>query len=218
MYGVSFMWEVAVMCNGWLPIHWALQLANCPSSRTTVLTEWNLQPAIPMCNTHTCTYAVWTGVVCVDCVLTSHTPWPSYLPYLQCFILPSHVWYILSCCWHSLVCIAFYTRAIATSPVSPVSTGPLFPSPMACLASPNRANARRTPMACTQRGDCMLKVNARWPQTVQKNLFRVFQELSVFQSEQLVLQASSAKGVACEISKRLEGRNQFYMRRNRQKG
>ena len=27
-------------------------------------------------------------------------------------------------------------RAVATGPVSPVSTGPLFPSPMACLASP----------------------------------------------------------------------------------
>lgn len=105
------MWEVAVLCNGWLPIHWALQLANWPSSKTTVLTERNLQPATPMCSTHTCTYAVWTGTVCVDCVLTSHTPWPSYL---QCFILPSQVWYIVPCCLHSLLYISGFWMFPAT--------------------------------------------------------------------------------------------------------
>ena len=41
---------------------------------------------------------------------------------------------------------------IAAGPVSPVSTAPLFQSPMACLASPNRGNARQTPMA---RGDML---------------------------------------------------------------
>ena len=60
-------------------------------------------------HTHTCTYAVWTGAVCVDCVRTSHTPWPSYL---QCFILPSQVWYIVLCCLYSLVCIAFCTYQV----------------------------------------------------------------------------------------------------------
>ena len=59
------------------------------------------------------------------------------------------------------------SRAVATGPVSPVSTGPLFPSPMACLASPNRANARQTPMARTQHGD-MLQHNTRWLRTVQR--------------------------------------------------
>ena len=89
---------------------------------------------------------------------------------------------------------------IATGPVSPVLTGPLFPSPMACLVSPNRANARRTPMECTQRSN-MLKHDTRWLRTVQKNLFRVFQQLSVLPSRWLVSQSSSVKGVACEISK-----------------
>ena len=69
-------------------------------------------------------------------------------------------------------------RAVATSPVSPVSTGPLFPLPMACLASPNRANARQTPMARTQCGD-MLQHNTRWLRTVRKtessNNFPFFQ-------------------------------------------
>ena len=70
------------------------------------------------------------------------------------------------------------SRAVATGPVSQVSTGPLFPSPMACLASPNRANARQTPMARTQRGD-MLQHNTRWLRTVRKtessNNFPFFQ-------------------------------------------
>ena len=37
------------------------------------------------------------------------------------------------------------SRAVVTGPVSPVSTGPLFPSPVAYLASPISAIARRTP-------------------------------------------------------------------------
>ena len=36
-------------------------------------------------------------------------------------------------------------RAVAAGPVSPVSTGPLFPSLDACLAPPIIAIARRTP-------------------------------------------------------------------------
>ena len=70
---------------------------------------------------------------------------------------------------------------------------------MAGLGPTNRANAQETPMARRQRGD-MLKHSPRWLQTVRKNLFRVFQQLSILPSEQLVSQASSAKGVACEIS------------------
>ena len=55
-----------------------------------------------------------------------------------------------------------------------------------------------------------MKHNTRWLalRTVQKNLFRVFQQLSVLPSEELVLQASSAKGVACEISEQSEAQNQ----------
>ena len=68
---------------------------------------------------------------------------------------------------HSAIIIVWY-RAVAAGPVSPVSTGPLFPSPMACLALPNRANARQTPMALTQHGDCMLKLNTRWLRTVRR--------------------------------------------------
>ena len=49
---------------------------------------------------------------------------------------------------------------------------------MASLASPNRANARQTPMARTQRGD-MLQHNTRWLRTVRKtessNNFPFFQ-------------------------------------------
>ena len=90
-------------------------------------------------------------------------------------------------------------RAVATGPVSPVSTGPLFPSPMANLASPDRANARQTPMACTKRGD-MLQHNTRWLQTVRKT-----------ESSTVLPTERSVKGVACEISKRSESRNQCYM-------
>ena len=79
---------------------------------------------------------------------------------------------------HAWSILMAYYRAIATGPVSPVSTGPLFPSPMACLASPNRVNARQTPMARTQRGD-MLQHNTRWLRTVRKtessNNFPFFQ-------------------------------------------
>ena len=45
------------------------------------------------------------------------------------------------------------TRAVAAGPVSPVSTGPLFPSLVACLALPISAIAWRTP---TQRPDASL--------------------------------------------------------------
>ena len=38
-----------------------------------------------------------------------------------------------------------YYRAVATGPVSPVSTRPLFPSPMACLVSPNRPMLGKRP-------------------------------------------------------------------------
>ena len=49
----------------------------------------------------------------------------------------------------------------------------------------------------------------RWLQTVQNNFS--FQQLSILlPSEQLVSQASSAKGVVCKISKRWESRNQCY--------
>ena len=54
-------------------------------------------------------------------------------------------------------------------------------------------------MACTQRGD-VLKHTTRWLRTVRNN---VFQQLSVFPSEQFVSQAS-ANGVACEISEAAE--------------
>ena len=89
-------------------------------------------------------------------------------------------------------------RAVVTSPVSPVSTGSLFPSPIACLVSPNRANARQMPMARTQCGD-MLQHNTRWLRD------RVFQQFSVLSSEQ------SVKGVACEISEWSENRNKCCM-------
>ena len=42
-------------------------------------------------------------------------------------------------------------RAVAASPIGPVSTGPLFSSIMACLASPIiSAIARQTPTQCQQ--------------------------------------------------------------------
>ena len=90
-----------------------------------------------------------------------------------------------------------HSRAVAASPVSPVSTGPLFPSPVACLASPISAIARWWHV-----GTCEMAANSA------KVLFRVFQQLILLPSERLVSQASSAKGVACEISERSESRNQ----------
>ena len=45
--------------------------------------------------------------------------------------------------WKPLRC---YYRAVAASQVSPVSTGPLFPSLMACLVSPISAIAWQTPI------------------------------------------------------------------------
>ena len=73
-----------------------------------------------------------------------------------------------------------YSRAVATGPVSPVSTGPLFPSPMACLASPNRANARQTHMARTQRGDMLRDgcEQCEWPSlpTIFRSSYRTICE------------------------------------------
>ena len=107
-----------------------------------------------------------------------------------------------------------YCRAIATNLVSPVSTGPLFPSLMACLVSPISAIAQWMPMARTQRD----LLSTRWLQTVWKNLFRVFQQLSILPSKRLVLQASPVIGVACEVSKRSESQNQCYMAQQAERG
>ena len=65
-------------------------------------------------------------------------------------------------------------RAVATSPVSPVSTGPLFPSP-------NRANAQQTPMARTQHGDMLQHNTRRMAANSAKD--RVFQQFSVLPTE-----------------------------------
>ena len=107
--------------------------------------------------------------------------------------------YVHVCCGLMLTsceyCSSFsVSRAVATGLVSPVSTGPLFPSPIACLASPNRANAGRAAMACTQCGD-MLKHNTSAKESLLSLLTTFF-----LLSERLVSQASSARGVACEIS------------------
>ena len=88
------------------------------------------------------------------------------------------------------------TQGYSPRSVSAVSTGPLFPSPMVCLASPNRANA---PMARTQRGD-MLQHNTRWLRTVRK----------AESSNNFPFSQAIYEGVACEISERSESRNQCY--------
>ena len=41
---------------------------------------------------------------------------------------------------NSVIGIMYVIRAVAAGPVSPVSTEPFFPSPVACLASPSSAN------------------------------------------------------------------------------
>ena len=79
---------------------------------------------------------------------------------------------------------------------------------MACLASPNRANARQTPMARTQRGD-MLQHNTRWLRTVRKtessNNFPFFQ-LNDLRRVWLVRLANDRKAetMQCYMAQRTE--------------
>ena len=96
-------------------------------------------------------------------------------------------------------------RAIAASLVSPVSTGPLLSSPVACLASPISANPWWTPTQGPNHTGAMLKL-VRWLRTVRKFL-------RVRSSKRMIIvsQASPAKGVACKISERLESQNQCCM-------
>ena len=83
-----------------------------------------------------------------------------------------------------------------TGPVSPVSTGHLFPSLMACLASPISAIAQWTPTQCPKAHryhveTCEIAANSG------TELFREssFQKRSVLTSKSLVSQASPVKGV-----------------------
>ena len=102
-------------------------------------------------------------------------------------------------------------RAVAAGSVCLVSTGSHFPSHVACLVSPISAIARRMPtqdpQACRWHIEpCEMAVNVR-------EFFRVFlpKTFSILPIERLVLQASSAKGVACEVNELLESQNQCCM-------
>ena len=66
-----------------------------------------------------------------------------------------------------------HCTAIAAGLVTPVSTGALFPSPVACLALPISTIARRTLTEAPKHIGGMLKL-ARWLQTVQKNSSKSF--------------------------------------------
>ena len=81
-------------------------------------------------------------------------------------------------------------RVVATSSVSPVSTGQLFPSLVACLELPISAIAHQTPMQGPPKHTSdMLKLE-RWLQTVQKILIRVFLPTTFRSSKQTISLAS----------------------------
>ena len=65
-----------------------------------------------------------------------------------------------------LIALLLQCRVVAAGPVSLVSTGPLFPSIVACLALPIIPVAQWTPTQCPEA--TMLKL-ARWLRTVQQN-------------------------------------------------
>ena len=100
-------------------------------------------------------------------------------------------------------------RVVATSSVSPVSTGQLFPSLVACLELPISAIAHQTPMQgppSTQVTCWNLRDGCKQCKKYSSKFSS--QQLSVLPSKQLVSQASSAKGMTCEISEQSESRNQ----------
>ena len=68
---------------------------------------------------------------------------------------------------------------IAAGLVTPVSTGALFPSPVACLALPISAVAWWTLTEAPKHTGGMLKL-ARWLQTVQKNSSESFSNNFLF--------------------------------------
>ena len=88
-----------------------------------------------------------------------------------------------------VVCI--FNRAVAAGPVSPVSTGPLFPSLVACLALPISAIAWRTP---TQHSEAH-RYYVETCEMAANSATELFRESSN-NFLKLVLQASPAKGVA----------------------
>jgi len=84
-----------------------------------------------------------------------------------------------------------YSRAVAAGPVSPVSTRPLFPSLVACLALPISAIAWRT---LTQHPEAH-RYHVEICETAANSATELFRESSN-NFLKLVSQASPAKGVA----------------------
>ena len=101
-------------------------------------------------------------------------------------------------------------RVIATSLVSPVSTGPLFSSPVA-LASLVSTIARWTPTQGPKAHRWHVETCKMTANSAKNSFGFSFQQLSILPSEQLVSQASSGKGVVCEISEQLESQKQYCM-------
>ena len=87
-------------------------------------------------------------------------------------------------------------RAVAAGPVSPVSTGPLFPSLVACPALPISAFAWRTPTQRPEAHRYHVETLRDGCEQCNRTVPRVFQQLSILTSKRLVSQASPVKGVA----------------------
>ena len=83
-------------------------------------------------------------------------------------------------------------RAVAAGPVSPVSTGPLFP--VACLALPISAFARRTPTHHPKAHKYLVET-CKMAANSATELFHksCFQQLSILTSKRLPSQASPRK-------------------------
>jgi len=109
MQGMLDQCMVCLSCGRWLfcamADYLSIELFNWPIGQVQGQQYWlsGIYNQLLPCptHTHTCTYGVWTGAVCVDCVLTNYTPWSSYL---KCFILPSQMWQYRN------VCIALFAK------------------------------------------------------------------------------------------------------------
>ena len=116
------------------------------------------------------------------------------------------------------VCSLACYRAVAAGPVSPVSTGPLFPSLVACLALPISAIAWRTPTNAPKHIGTMLKC-ARWLRTVQPNCSASLPTTFCSYKRMISLASFTCEGCGFRLISKLDQKaNTIGVRRNGQNG
>ena len=109
-------------------------------------------------------------------------------------------------------------RAVAAGPVSPVSTGPLFPSPVACLALPISAIVWRTPTQRPEAHRYQLKL-ARWLRTVQQNCSASLPTTFRFYKRMISLASFTCEGCGFRPISKLDRKTHIIgVRRNGQNG